>query len=288
MRKKVLCLLLGLSILSFPAQEVLAAPLTPVAKEAQTNKLGEEKPAGKNKLGGEEKPAGKNKLGGEEKPAEKNKLGGEEKPAGKNKLGEGKDLEEKGEPKVEDALKEKLPVEKESSEPTENKDAALPEQEKSQKDVKTKLGSIVASVQAYRGAKEEASKMQNEVSELRQDVVKYALQFVGNPYVYGGTSLTNGADCSGFVQSVYAHFDYSLPRTSKDQAKNAGYMDVEMKESELLPGDLIFYADGNGVVFHVALYIGEGEVVHAANSRKGIIVSEYTHMNPYKARRVIE
>lgn len=117
--------------------------------------------------------------------------------------------------------------------------------------------------------------------------MKYALRFVGNPYKYGGTSLTNGADCSGFVQSVYAHFGYSISRTSREQAVNAGYRDVSLKESELQPGDLIFYARSNGVVYHVALYIGNGKVVHAANANVGIIVSDYDNMKPYKARRII-
>lgn len=125
-------------------------------------------------------------------------------------------------------------------------------------------------------------------SSEESEVVKYALQFVGNPYKYGGTSLTNGADCSGFVQSVYAHFGYSLSRTSREQAQNAGYTEISLKESELEPGDLIFYARDNGVVYHVALYIGDGKVVHAANSKAGIIISEYTYMKPYKARRIIK
>lgn len=119
------------------------------------------------------------------------------------------------------------------------------------------------------------------------ELVKYALQFVGNPYKYGGTSLTNGADCSGFVQSVFAHFGYRLERTSRDQAKTAGYAEVELKESDLQPGDLIFYANSSGTVYHVAIYIGDGKVVHAANAKKGITISEYTYMKPYKARRII-
>ena len=128
----------------------------------------------------------------------------------------------------------------------------------------------------------------DKTTNTGKELVKYALQFVGNPYKYGGTSLTNGADCSGFVQSVYSHFNYSISRTSKEQAVNAGYTDVALKESELLPGDLIFYASSNGAVYHVALYIGDGKVVHAANAHAGIIVSEYTYMRPYKARRIIE
>lgn len=119
------------------------------------------------------------------------------------------------------------------------------------------------------------------------ELVQYALQFVGNPYKYGGSSLTNGADCSGFVQSVYAHFGYSLDRTSKAQAASTQYMQVEAKESELLPGDLIFYANSQGSVYHVAIYIGDGKIVHSSNARKEITVSEYNGIKPYKARRII-
>lgn len=95
-------------------------------------------------------------------------------------------------------------------------------------------------------------------------VVDYATQFVGNPYVWGGTSLTNGADCSGFVQSVYSNFGVSLPRTSYEQ-QNAGR---EVSYSEAQPGDLICYGG------HVAIYMGDGKIVHASNSRDGIKVSD--------------
>ena len=102
----------------------------------------------------------------------------------------------------------------------------------------------------------------------REAMVNFALQFVGNPYVWGGTSLTNGADCSGFVQSVYAQFGYSLPRVAEDQA---GYgMQIPVDSAQ--PGDLIFYAR-NGYVYHVSMYIGNGQVVHAAGRKSGIIVS---------------
>ena len=94
-------------------------------------------------------------------------------------------------------------------------------------------------------------------------VVSYATQFVGNPYVWGGTSLTSGADCSGFVQSVYANFGVSLPRTSYEQ-QNAGY---EVSYADAQPGDLICYGG------HVAIYMGNGQIVHASNSRDGIKVS---------------
>ena len=95
-------------------------------------------------------------------------------------------------------------------------------------------------------------------------VVSYATQFVGNPYVWGGTSLTSGADCSGFVQSVYANFGVSLPRTYYEQ-QNAGY---EVSYADAQPGDLICYGG------HVAIYMGNGQIVHASNARDGIKVSD--------------
>lgn len=118
------------------------------------------------------------------------------------------------------------------------------------------------------------AKTQEEVSSGTA-VVNYALQFVGNPYVWGGTSLTNGADCSGFIMSVYANFGVSLPHSSA-ALRSVG---TEVSYSEAQPGDIICY-DG-----HVALYIGNGQVVHAANERKGIIVSSATHMNILTVRR---
>ena len=94
-------------------------------------------------------------------------------------------------------------------------------------------------------------------------IVDYATQFVGNPYVWGGTSLTSGADCSGFTQSVYAQFGYSLPRTSYEQ-QNWG---TEVSYADAQPGDLICYGG------HVAIYMGNGQIVHASNSRDGIKIS---------------
>ena len=96
-------------------------------------------------------------------------------------------------------------------------------------------------------------------------IVDYATQFVGNPYVWGGTSLTSGADCSGFTQSVYAQFGYSLPRTSYEQ-QNWG---TEVSYADAQPGDLICYGG------HVAIYMGNGQIVHASNSRDGIKISNY-------------
>ncbi len=109
-------------------------------------------------------------------------------------------------------------------------------------------------------------------------VVDYATQFVGNPYVWGGTSLTNGADCSGFVQSVYSNFGVSLPRTSYEQ-QNAG---TEVSYADAQPGDLICYGG------HVAIYMGDGKIVHASNSRDGIKISnDATYRTILSVRRLV-
>ncbi len=113
-------------------------------------------------------------------------------------------------------------------------------------------------------------------------VVSYALQFVGNPYVYGGTSLTRGTDCSGFTMSVFKKFGISLPRTSGEQSRTG----KKIKVSDAQPGDLIFYTSG-GRVNHVAICIGGGRVVHASNERTGITTSSLRYRTPYCARRVI-
>jgi len=117
-----------------------------------------------------------------------------------------------------------------------------------------------------------------------QNIANFALNFVGNPYVWGGTSLTRGCDCSGFAMSVYANFGIGLNRTSRAQAGN-GYA-VGM--NELQPGDLVFYAANGSSISHVAIYIGGGRVVHASTPRTGIIVSSVYHQSPYCARRIVK
>ena len=121
------------------------------------------------------------------------------------------------------------------------------------------------------------------VSDIRVDVVEYAKQFVGNPYVWGGTSLTKGADCSGFVQSVFKKFGVKLPRTSREQAK----VGTKVSVSELKAGDLIFYTNGSGTINHVALYIGGGQVVHASSPKTGIRISKYNYRTPHKCISVL-
>ena len=169
------------------------------------------------------------------------------------------------------------------------------EEERLRKLAEEKAAAEAAKKAAEKAEAEEAKKLleqqaalATESAKLRQEVASYALNFVGNPYKWGGTSLTKGADCSGFVQSIYKQFGYDLPRVSKDQAKSAGYCDVKPDLEHLLPGDLIFYTDKKGVVDHVALYIGDGKIVHAASKKSGIKVSSYKTRTPYKARRVIK
>ena len=120
------------------------------------------------------------------------------------------------------------------------------------------------------------------VSDVRVDLVNYAKQFLGNPYVWGGTSLTNGADCSGFVQSVFKNYGVSLPRTSAAQSA----VGTKVSLSEAQPGDLIFYAN-NGRVNHVAIYIGGCQVIHASNARTGIKISNASYRTPYAVKRVL-
>lgn len=124
----------------------------------------------------------------------------------------------------------------------------------------------------------------NKEASRRAQIVNYALQFVGNPYVWGGTSLTNGVDCSGFTMKVLGKFGISLPHYSGSQAK----MGRAVSSSEMRPGDLIFYTNSRGVVNHVAMYIGNGQIVHAASRRSGIKISTWNYRKPKTIRNVID
>lgn len=121
------------------------------------------------------------------------------------------------------------------------------------------------------------------VSDVRVSLVEYAKQFIGNPYVWGGTSLTKGADCSGFVLSVFKNFGISLSHSSRAQA-NAG---TKISMDEAKPGDLIFYSNGSGTINHVAIYIGGGQVIHASSPKTGIKISKYNYRTPVKVVRII-
>lgn len=114
---------------------------------------------------------------------------------------------------------------------------------------------------------------------LRNKMVNYGLQFVGNRYVWGGNDPHTGADCSGFVKYVYSHVaGITLPRTSREQARQG----TPIKSSQMRPGDLIFYANGGGTVNHVAMYIGNGQIVHAASRRSGIKISTWNYRTSYR------
>lgn len=115
-------------------------------------------------------------------------------------------------------------------------------------------------------------------SAARTAIVAYSKQFLGNPYLFGGTSLTNGADCSGFTQAIFGNFDIAIGRSSRDQADKGRTISVDA----IQPGDLLFYASGD-YINHVALYIGGGQVIHASNSTTGIIISPYNYRTPCKA-----
>lgn len=118
-------------------------------------------------------------------------------------------------------------------------------------------------------------------TSTRASLCNYASQFVGNPYVWGGTSLTNGADCSGFVMSVFAKYGVSLPHSSVSQS----YCGTTISSSQMQPGDLVFY--GSGGINHVAIYIGNGMIVHAANTRRGIVFNSWNYMTPVKIVNVL-
>lgn len=133
---------------------------------------------------------------------------------------------------------------------------------------KTETSSSSANTQSY---------SVGEGSEMGVAVAEYGLQFVGNPYVWGGTSLTNGADCSGFVMSVYANFGVSLPHSSASD-RSQGYAVDGLANAQ--PGDLICYSG------HVAIYIGNGQIVHASNKKTGIIVSQADYRKILAIRRI--
>ncbi|MBE5927632.1 MAG: NlpC/P60 family protein [Lachnospiraceae bacterium] len=121
-----------------------------------------------------------------------------------------------------------------------------------------------------------------DVSNKVVELIEYAKQFLGNPYVYGGTSLTNGTDCSGFTMRIFEHFGYSLNRSSGSQSYNG----TPVSLSEIKPGDLLFYSYGSSIG-HVAIYIGNGQIIHAGTERTGICIGNAYYQTPCCARRII-
>ena len=148
-------------------------------------------------------------------------------------------------------------------------------------EIKTKKLDIDIKLNTYdntdsKGNKKEDSDMKG--TSTGKKIVKYAKKFIGNKYVYGGNSLNNGIDCSGFTQKVYQHFGYSLPRTSTQQAK-VGKKIKSLNDAQA--GDIIYYGH------HVALYEGNGKVVHASNRKDGIKESTATYRTILAIRRII-
>ena len=139
-------------------------------------------------------------------------------------------------------------------------------------------GPGVSKSKATTTATTESTKAAVKENASRSAIVAYAKQYVGNPYVYGGTSLTNGADCSGFVMRVYEQFGISTGRNTRQQANNGR----EISLSEVQPGDLLFYGSG-GEISHVGIYMGDNKIVHAANKNLGITIGRSDYRTPIKA-----
>lgn len=122
------------------------------------------------------------------------------------------------------------------------------------------------------------------VSSKRINIVDYAKRFLGYRYVWGGTSLTNGVDCSGFTQAIYKKYGYSIARVSRNQAKGGR----KISQSNLKPGDLVFYGNNSsGYINHVAIYIGNNKIIHASNKRDGIKISSVNYRKPITCVRYI-
>lgn len=169
--------------------------------------------------------------------------------------------------KAESREEEKARLKKEEEE----RQAALAASRKAQEAANAAAAAEASQIQAA------AAAVSTENASLGQQVADFAVQFVGNPYVYGGTSLTNGADCSGFTLAVYSNFGVSLPHSSAAQNKkgaNVGSID------NAIPGDLVYYSG------HVGIYIGGGKIVHASNPRKGIIISNANYDRILGVRRI--
>lgn len=123
-----------------------------------------------------------------------------------------------------------------------------------------------------------------DVSGRRIDMINYAKKFLGYRYKWGGTSLTNGIDCSGFTQAIYRKFGYKIDRVSRDQARGG----TQISQSKLKPGDLVFYGNNStGYINHVAIYIGNNKIIHASNKRDGIKISSVNYRKPIKCVRYI-
>ena len=182
-----------------------------------------------------------------------------------NELFSAKEIQSK-----EDITMEMLSLQVEEIEKEENKEEEITETE-------VKDGTNVYSINL---AAEDNSVPYNEI--ISNQVINYALKFVGNPYVYGGNSLTNGTDCSGFTKLIYAEYGITLPRSAPAQS----YSGTSIGLDNIMPGDLVF-SGYDGQIGHVAIYIGNNKLVHALNSNVGIVVTDLYIMPILDVRRVI-
>lgn len=191
------------------------------------------------------------------------------------------------EEKQEETKEETKEVVKQQEEKVTKKDSVSTKKEEivTTKEEKTTT-KIVTEKKVEQPKKTETVKQESTVlppnTETATSLVNYAKQFVGNPYKSGGTSLTNGADCSGFTMKIYENFGYSLPHSSRSQANYGSYVSI----NNLQPGDLIFYGY-NGSISHVAIYIGNSQIVHASTNTGGIKIANYKIMPIITARRIL-
>ena len=150
-----------------------------------------------------------------------------------------------------------------------------------QKNVEAYVSSEFVSVAYKYKEAVESSSYGDGVSQLRTNMIDYAMRYLGTPYVWGGNSLSRGVDCSGFVQQVFKAYGYSTPRVSREMARTYS----AVSRSEAKAGDLVFYHNlKTGVVDHVAIYIGNGKIIHANN---GVEISNVNYRTVYKYARVI-
>lgn len=121
-------------------------------------------------------------------------------------------------------------------------------------------------------------------SDTGKKMVNYGKRFLGNPYVWGGNSLTNGVDCSGFTQQIHKKYGISIPRVAADQAASSSGKSISSL-SKAKAGDLVFYRGSDGTIGHVAMYMGDGKVIHASNKKDGIKISEANYRTPASIKR---
>lgn len=145
-----------------------------------------------------------------------------------------------------------------------------------------KIETIASLIQNARKIINESGITTSVIKEVHNEIVSFAIQFEGNPYVWGGTSLTDGTDCSGFTQSIYKHFGIEIPRTSCAQST----IGKEVSLEELQPGDLLFYNRGSRIG-HVVMFIGNGKIIHAKSSLTGIVVEDLNRRTPIICKRIL-